>query len=150
MAPSLQSVASTVLGGEFSRDLFWLLDTALPTAERVLTEQRLSKAPGMFMLMTPGEVFSNHPTLLLRPHFEELCKRYKAGEDTRPGTKAEVLAGLLGASLRSPLTNTANALINKLGVEVLGQDFEIPHHEGYPGQVDEAFRDCQRILSQPS
>lgn len=148
MEPQLKTLARNVLGnGDFAANVVWLLDIALPLAEQVLTEQGLGRAKGMFMLLQPTEVFRSKQAVILRPHYLELCERYKRGEDTRPGTKAEVLAGLLGASLIAPLNNTANALINQLGVEVLGRDFEIPHHSN-PEAIEDAFEFCQRKLYQ--
>ena len=58
------------------------------------------------MLMGPIEGFMGKREIILRPNYEELCRRYKAGEDTRPPTKAEVLPARLAASLVTPFRPT--------------------------------------------
>ena len=86
-------------------------------------ELRGRDRPGLFMLLTPGVLVKLHPELY-RGHVRELLARVEAGQDTRPGTKAEVLAYLSMASLKAPLNSTGEALMASLWSEL------------FPGQLE--------------
>lgn len=82
---------------------------------------------------------------LYAAHCDELLERVVAGEDTRPGTKAEVLIGIMGASLMSPLRSDGQHLAERLFREVMGKvpGVTVDHLSGarepYAGAFDEAL-----------
>jgi hypothetical protein len=114
------------------------------------TAQRLCKEygdpPGLFLaLQPPGILRDMH--VLYEPHAKELCERCKAGEDLRPGTKAEVLAGLMHTSLKTPLTSSGMALTERLFRECTEHDVGIDvGREAYPGELDELLAEARRKL----
>jgi hypothetical protein len=109
-----------------------------------------------FCLMCPRMVlFGGRTPELYRHHIRELIARHVAGEDTRPGTKAEVLATLSHTSLISNLIPAAHVLMEQLIDEILPE----VHSEGYawskensgwhaqeeyPGSVEATLADLRR------
>jgi hypothetical protein len=97
---------------------------------------------------TPGlRMFS---TELYRAHARELIERVARNEDTRPGTKAEVLAMMSRTSLDAPLNNLGMAMTMRLFRDLYPQ-LEHPdladHREPWEGASDEQLAECRRKLT---
>ena len=110
------------------------------------------EADGAFGLLSPPHILRAKTLDLYRAHARELITRFKADEDTRPGTDAECLAALLEGSLRAPLDSTGGFLADTLfrrvfsakDVERLGLG-EAPR-EPYTGAANELLGDLRRKL----
>ncbi|WP_042422344.1 hypothetical protein [Streptacidiphilus anmyonensis] len=59
--------------------------------------------------------------MLYRAHAAELLDRLAAGEDTRPGTTAEMIAVLLDSALKAPLAPSAFCLYVRLFIRAFPQ-----------------------------
>lgn len=110
-------------------------------AENVITASGCTKAQGQvaFGIMCPSAPLNRKCDEVYRAHATELVERVIAGEDTRPGTKAEVLCCLLGAALRAPLNTSGMALADHLFAQVMPGS-RLPStkaREFYQGQVAE-------------
>ena len=66
---------------------------------------------GAFSKIQPTEALRGKATWLYRRHCDEIIQRVRDGEDTRPGTLAEVLAGLMEAATKAPLNEDARAAV---------------------------------------
>lgn len=100
-----------------------------------------------FCLLCPRmTLFEGKNTNLYRHHCREIIARVVAGEDTRPGTKAEVLATLSSLSLISTIVDSAHRLMEDLMAEIL-PEFKQPTgwepHEAWPGAVEETLAKCR-------
>lgn len=71
-----------------------------------------------FRLLTPTKGFRHKSEHLYRQHCREILERVTEGEDTRPGTKAEVLIGLVEVSLAVPLKPEAQYLYTRLFLDL--------------------------------
>ncbi len=122
----------------------------MPIAERVC--KRHGDPSGLFMLLCPSELISGKAEALIEHHMDELAVRFKLGGDTRLGTKAEVLAGLLGAATIAPLKANALTLVEQLFLEVMGKEIgDSPiGREDYPGAIAEALSDARHKTRQDS
>lgn len=104
--------------------------------------------PGLFKALQPTDVLYGKD-VLYKPHARELTDRALAGQDLRPGTKAEVLAGLLEASLKAPLNPSGLALAEKLFRDCTGIDLGADiGREDYPGHLDEMLAEASHKLRQ--
>ena len=108
-----------------------------------------------FRLCCPKMVLfgSRHPDLY-RSHVRELIERVVNGDDTRPGTKAEVLATLSQISFVSTLVDSAHTLMARLMKEVM-PGYEPPTddnwiaQEPWPGAVDKELAGMRHKLVDP-
>jgi hypothetical protein len=94
-----------------------------------------------FMALQPSVFLQGKPDRIYKKHVEELLARVVVGADLRLGTKAEVLALLLDTSLRTPLKQDYNALIDELFLDLFGMipgGYE-PSSESYKGAKQEIF-----------
>ena len=88
-----------------------------------------------------------------RAHCAELLNRVAAGQDTRPGTDAEVCIACAAASLVAPLTETAAGLYARMWLRAFPQHTQVwgeqaPHYEALRGTlIDDAERDARRTLA---
>lgn len=102
-----------------------------------------------FTLFRPTDVLQGKCERVYRAHARELAVRIARGRDTRPGTAAEVLCGLLGAATIAPLNAEGGALAERLFGIVMRQELG---GEGFrpvwKGQVEEAFAEAQRKTRQ--
>lgn len=108
---------------------------------------------GSFCLLCPRmTLFSGRDPRLYRHHCRELIHREIAGQDTRLGTKAEVLATLSKTSLMANLVQSAHLLMENLMTEIF-PDYDHPGEwvaqESWPGQVHEIYGKCQRQTIEP-
>lgn len=100
-----------------------------------------------FCLLCPRmTLFGGKNPNLYRHHCREIIARVVLKEDTRPGTKAEVLATLSGLSMISTLVDSAHRLMEDLMAEIL-PEFRQPKgwepHEAWPGAVEESLAKCR-------
>ncbi len=129
---------------------------AMGVAESVMVR---AKAPAeAFKLLVPLG-FVAYSLKLYRAHCEELVARVKAGQDTRPGTEAEVIMVLSKASLARPPGRTEAALYERLFRKVFpgkvthGGQPQAPDEpiarEEYPGVCDELLATLRRKAARP-
>lgn len=127
-----------------------------------LAEQEITKAKesyplqetilhAAFALLCPRmELFGSKTPDLYVAHVQEILTRVRNGVDTRPGTKAEVLAAMVETSFLAPLDEVGRNLTTRLFKEVL-PDVECVEmgevHEPWPGSLDESLAKCQRKLA---
>jgi hypothetical protein len=107
-----------------------------------------------FKLLTPThELLSTGAEFAYRAHCRELLERVAAGQDTRPGTAAEVACQCHDASLVCPLTETASGLYARMWQQAFpGQgdqwDASHGHYEGlHAAQIDDLERESRRKLT---
>jgi hypothetical protein len=87
--------------------------------------------------------------LVYRSHCRELLERVAAGQDTRPGTAAEVAIACCEASLLSPLTTTAAGLYCRMWAIAFPGHSDVwagqgEHYEGLRGtQIDDLEREAR-------
>lgn len=102
---------------------------------------RACELDAAFILLRPTEPIRGKAPEVYRSHVVELLERVVAGDDTRPGTKAEALCALLGAATRAPLNAAGCLLADRLSFAVLGYSAPgDPPHEPWPGAADELLR----------
>lgn len=107
--------------------------------------QEAGDPPGLFKALMPTDILEGKD-ILYDSHARELTERAKAGQDLRPGTKAEVLAGLIVASLKAPLTPSGVALTEKLFRECTGVDMGTDL--GREDHLNELFAEASHKLRQ--
>lgn len=103
-----------------------------------------------FCLCCPRmELFATRSPELYRHHVRELIARHLAGEDTRPGTKAEILAALSETSFASTLIESAHLLMERLTKEVF-PEYEQPDgwepQEPWPQALEDTLAKCRLQL----
>lgn len=88
----------------------------MAVAEEVILAERKARKPrfrervrSCFKLLMPGAL-KGFGDDLYRHHCREIIQRAVAAEDTRPGTRAEVLAAISGATLASRLDHDVELL----------------------------------------
>lgn len=115
-------------------------------------ELKKAEASAAFPLLCPTPLLVGKSLNLYRSHARELIARFKAKEDTRPGTDAECLTALLHGALKAPLDSTAAALAERLFRGVFDADEvrrlglgEAPR-EPWPGASDELLTTLRRKL----
>lgn len=122
-----------------------------------LADEELTQAgdpPGLFEILRPSPIFAEYPhdDALYIVHCRELIARAKAGEDMRPGTKAEVLGALLRASLIAPLRAQGQALAERLFADLFPERATTalgePAREQWAGQIAEDLSAARRKLAQ--
>jgi hypothetical protein len=104
-----------------------------------------------FKLMTPTHELMGQE-FVYRSHVRELLGRVIAGQDTRPGTAAEVCIACCESSQVAPLTDTATGLYGRMwqAAGFPGDQFEArqEHHEALSAsQIDDAEREMRRKLA---
>lgn len=109
----------------------------------------------VFAYLCPSTVLAGKNEELYRKHVREMIARRMKGEDTRPGTDAEVLCALSDWSLEHPPGKDANALYFRLAVNLIPAALindQPPDHvltdETYPGAIDELLTKLRRRLAQ--
>ena len=103
-----------------------------------------------FKLLTPTHDLMS-TEFVYRSHCRELLARVMAGEDTRPGTAAEVCCACCDSSQVGPLTDTGAGLYGRMwqAAGFPGQQFEAAqvHHEALSSSlIDDAEREMRRKL----
>lgn len=107
-----------------------------------------------FRLLTPNMRLKRMETeMVFRSHCAEILDRVAAGEDTRPGTAAEVCCVLLETSMSAPLTTTGTGLYMRMWqagrFPKIDEITEASHHyEAVRGSViDDHERSVRRKLA---
>lgn len=104
-----------------------------------------AERPGLFLLLQCPPGMSGVSEKVYRAHARELLLRVLAGEDTRPGTKAEVLMHCSAASLKRPPGNEELVLFERCFEHVFGLTVPgYPAREAYPGQFDDLLEQCRK------
>ena len=96
--------------------------------------------------------------VLYRSHCREILNRVAKGEDTRPGTDAEMIVVLHEASLRAPLNSDASCLYFRLIdrsvpelARVAGPPIDLPSYERVHGRAaDDHEAEMRHRLQQAS
>jgi hypothetical protein len=131
--------------GSFS-DVFHRMEIAekeiLAAQERFPAESDLIW--NCFALLGNSQVsFHGKADAAYQSHCRELLDRIGKGQDTRPGTKAEVMFAICDTSLATPLNNDACYLYHRLFAQIFPEDEKRFHgmgdigHESYKGRADE-------------
>lgn len=94
--------------------------------------------------------------IVYRAHARELLERVAAGQDTRPGTAAEVVIGLLAAATHTPLTHEGFGLCSRMweaaGLpDVDGLSNTLGHYEAISGaRLDDEERNARHACRDAS
>jgi hypothetical protein len=105
-----------------------------------------------FKLLTPTNALMG-TEFVYRSHCAELLDRVAAGQDTRPGTAAEVCCMASDSSLVAPLTDTAAGLYARMWLQAFPGHREVwgdqaPHYEALRGSlIDDLEGESRRKLS---
>lgn len=102
-----------------------------------------------FTLLTPTGDMSALAPFVYESHARELLARVVAGQDTRPGTAAEVCLACRTASAVAPLTDTAAGLYGRMWAAAgfPGDQFDMrqEHHEALSSSlIDDLEREARR------
>lgn len=112
--------------------------------------EQAAKLNGSFKLLLPGSLLMGRTFGVYQAHAAELLERVALGQDTRPGTKAEVLCAMLDSSLVAPPTDDYARLVEVLFQEVLPGRLDVGRtHEQWAGQHAEMLAEYRRTLAQP-
>lgn len=103
-----------------------------------------------FTLLQPSALLRGKDLDVYRHHCRELLERVARGADTRPGTIAEVLCGLMGAATRAPLTTDAGGFAEVLFQQVMPGRLAAGHvAEQWAGQHAEILHEARHKLAVP-
>lgn len=109
-----------------------------------------------FPLLRPNSDLERmNSEMVYRAHCSELLDRVAAGEDTRPGTAAEVCCAMLDTSLRTPITSEATGLYMRMWLAAGFPDIAdvgeaSRHHEALePSRIDAAEQEARHKLAMP-
>ena len=110
-------------------------------------EEYRERVHNSFKLMCPSPALRDKVPELYRAHVSELLFRVGTRQDTRPGTKAEVLAALSDASTIAPPGQQFAALMERLmfdcGFRLEGEAVREP----WVGASSEMLEDCRRKMT---
>lgn len=152
-------IVAKVLGGEGAEIVrcLDLLEICMEVLETAGIDRRLSSE--RFMLLKPGEAFDSVDVRVYRHHVGELITRFElADEGERTdvcrldrATLAEVLVGLMHASLVAPLTRDGSMLYHYCFEEIFGKAIARDVFDGYDsprerwaGQLSEELGEARR------
>ena len=117
------AAAESLLGGDFA-GIFAVMASAFELVEwaeeeietaRARHPQHADRIHHSFLLLRPNTGLDRMKSeMVYRSHCRELLDRVAAGEDTRPGTAAEVCCAMLNTSLLAPLTSAATGLYMRM------------------------------------
>lgn len=150
-AGALDDIVRELTGGHFDAIMRMLAITEeeIARAKRKYPD-KADKVDLAFMLCKPTEVLKGKCDQVYKSHVRELIVRAMRGKDTRPGTAAEVLCGMLGAATLAPLNAEGAALVERLFRIVMRQELDGEHFRPvWKGQVEDAFAEAQRKTAQP-
>ena len=107
-----------------------------------------------FKLLAPTGPMADRAEFVYRSHVRELLARVIAGQDTRPGTAAEICLACSQSSTVAPLTDTGAGLYGRMWVAAgFPADHFMTrqeHHEALSASlIDDAEREMRRKLSDP-
>lgn len=108
-----------------------------------------------FGLCNPGDI-DPYTDAAYRAHCRELLTRLAKGEDTRPGTDAEICCLSSRASLVAPLTETGAGVYSRAFATVFPAQYEeiwgelTGHYEAlHGGEIDRLTGEARRKLAKP-
>ncbi len=118
-------------------------------------DARLATAPAweakrsdVHMLLRPTGGLSTMALEMYRAHVREILDRVDAGQDTRPGTAAECLAGLSTVSLEVMPNREIRAAIDLAWRLVFDKPAPgEPFLEEWPGQADETLAEFRKKMA---
>lgn len=126
----------------------------MSVAEEVIARLKATpeQAQEAFGVLKPSPILRTFSMELYERHAEEIVRRVMAGQDVRPGTKAEVLAMMSETSLKAPLNQPGQALTEALFRELFPKSHALRGmgmtSEWHVRQVQEDFEEAKRRLSQ--
>ncbi len=103
-----------------------------------------------FALCMPTGNMSRLSVKIYRKHCQELLDRLALGQDTRPGTRAEMLVAFEWCSHAAPLPDDWAFAYSTLFREVFPEQSEkvgVAGHESWSGQVNEVLSEYRRKLT---
>jgi hypothetical protein len=110
-----------------------------------------------FPLLRPTAVLLEYGArTLYEAHVEEILERVLLEEDTRPATRAEILAGLMLTGLKAPLKQSGLAVVEHLYGELVDRGWLEPRvepkgfRETHEDQIDEDVAQARRRLADPT
>jgi hypothetical protein len=158
---SMTTALDELMGGDVGEMLAGLFER-MEWAEDEITkaqERHRGKADLLyhgFKVLTPThELLSTGAEFVYRSHCRELLERVAAGQDTRPGTAAEIACQCRDASLLAPLTETAAGLYARMWTRAFpghGEQWDDSHghYEAlHAAQIDDLEREARRKLANP-
>lgn len=154
ITPALAGKLDEVLGGGLMGELAGIFERMEWAEEEVARARKRHPAASdriwhSFSLLTPTHDLMS-TEFVYRSHCRELLDRVAAGQDTRPGTAAEVCAACSESSLLAPLTETGAGLYARMWMQAFPQHRHVwgdqaPHYESLRGTlIDDAERDMRR------
>jgi hypothetical protein len=160
---NLTSAMGELLGGDLTDMLTGCFERMGWAEEEI--ERAQKRHPGSadriwhsFRLLSPGESkgFERMGVdFVYRSHCRELLDRVAAGQDTRPGTAAEVAIACCEASLLSPLTTTAAGLYCRMWAAAFPGQRDVwmgqsEHYEGLRGtQISDLEQEARHKTGSP-
>jgi hypothetical protein len=118
--PTLMPDGFTVLVGSVFGEALTSVFASMEWAEEEIGKARVrhpkhaDRIFHSFTLLCPPDDRRMATELVYRSHCRELLDRVAAGDDTRPGTVAEVCCAMAEASLATPLTSSATGLYMRM------------------------------------
>jgi len=104
-----------------------------------------------FMLLQPGNALEGCPDTLYEVHCSEILDRVAAGEDTRPGTNAEILWIFHSTSLLGPTSADFGEAYRQVFAETFpdnelstSKSFEMLGYESFPGAAKEIIEGTRK------
>jgi len=98
-----------------------------------------------FLILQPTDPTYGKADCVYRSHVRELLERVAKGQDTRPGTIAEVLCVMLEVAIKAPLNQEGQALTEHLFQIVFKHSVDGSKPvEQWPGQIEEALSAAQK------
>lgn len=144
-------VLGEVLGSKVAR-VFGLMRIA---EEEIAADQARNGFTSVdaFPVLYPPPDMLMRADAVYRSHARELVERVRAGEDTRLGTKAEVLLAMSEVSLVAPPSENFAHLMERLFNEVMGPDVFVfdaaQPRESWPGASDDTLGELRRKVAKP-
>jgi hypothetical protein len=110
--------------GSFVRSIFERIEIAEGVIDEKKTARPLQadRIDRSFSLLCGTEVLEEAPHRLYRKHCEELIDRVVAGADTRPPTKAELIAAISGITFITPVKRHVTCLYWRIFTELFPAD----------------------------
>jgi hypothetical protein len=149
----LTAVLGTDCGGAVSNAfrLMGIAERELADFER--RHPKVDFGPMFLILMPPPSMYKMAVEVYVH-HARELLTRFVAGEDLRPGTKAEAMIVCMEISLKKPPGARIAHLYESIFSEVFGADkmrqlTEVTTREPWPGSTAEILADARRDLANP-
>ena len=154
----LISAAAEVLGGDLMSQLAGIFERMDWAEDEIKRAQRRDRKNAdliwhAFRVLTPTHDLMS-TEMVYRAHCRELIARVAKGQDTRPGTAAEICCACHDASMIAPLTDSAFGLYARMwkAAGFTGEQFDMNdmagHYESLRGTlIDDLEREARRKTS---